>query len=244
MWVAARFAVPEHPLRPAEDPSSSRTTHYFEIVGRLKGTVPMREAQAEMEVIARRLAQQHTDQEVGDGPWLVSLRDDLLGNTRNAILILLAAVAVLLLIACANVANLVLARGAARRREMAIRGSLGAGRLRLIRQLLVEGLVLSLIGAAVGLTGARYGLRSLQALLLPELVLHIDFRVVVFATGLSVFVTILFGLFPALHAAKIDLSSVLKQGGRMLTSGPHANLSRKVLLVTQVALSALLLTGA
>jgi predicted permease len=200
-----------------------------------------------MEVIARRLAHEHPNEEGGDGPLLVSLRDDLVGNPRPAILMLLAAVTVLLLIACANVANIVLARGAARRREMAIRGSLGAGSSRLIRQLLIEGLVVSLAGAAVGVTGAGYGLRSLQALLPADVIpagLHTDFRLVAFATAVSIIATILFGLLPALQAAKIDLSSALKQGGRVLASSAHANLSRKALLVTQVSLSAILLTGA
>jgi putative ABC transport system permease protein len=248
MWVAARFAAPEHPLRPSIDPSNVRSSHYFDIMGRLNDAVSARQAQAEMEVICRRLAQLHANAEMGDGPLLVSLRDDLVGNTRPAILMLLAAVAVLLLIACANVANIVLARGAARRREMAIRGSLGAGRSRLVRQLLVEGFVLAAIGAGIGLVAARYVLRSLQVLLPSDAVppggLHVDFRLLAFATGISVLSTILFGLFPALQAAQIDLSSALKKGGRMLTSGSHLNVSRKVLLVTQVALSAILLTGA
>jgi putative ABC transport system permease protein len=247
MWVAARFEVPEHPLRPGVDPSALRSSHYFDIIGRLKEAVATGQAQAEMEVIAQNLAKLHADEEGGNGPLLVSLRENLLGNTRPAILILLAAVVVLLLIACANVANIVLARGTARGREMAIRGSLGAGRPRLIRQLLVEGLVLSFIGAGTGLALARFGLRSLEALLPVDVVpagLHVDFRLVLFASSVSVVATILFGLFPAVQAAGIDLSGALKQGGRTLTGSASANLSRKVLLVTQVALSAILLTGA
>jgi putative ABC transport system permease protein len=248
MWVAARFAAPEHPLRPGMDPSSVRSSHYFDIIGRLKDTVTARQAQAEIEVICRRVAQLHKNAEMGDGPLLVSLRDDLVGNTRPAILMLLAAVAVLLLIACANVANIVLARGAARRPEMAIRGSLGAGRSRLVRQVMVEGFVLAVIGAGIGLVAARLVIRSVQVLLPADVVpaggLHIDLRLIAFAIGMSILSTILFGLFPALQAAKIDLSSALKQGGRVLTSGSHLNITRKVLLVTQVALSAILLTGA
>lgn len=236
--MAARFQVPEHPLRPFTDPSASRESHYFDIVGRLKPAVAMRQAQAEMEVIARRLTAQYQNEEAADGPLLVSLRDGLIGNTRPAILILLAAVTVLLLIDCANVANIVLARGAARQREIAIRGALGAGRWRLMRQLTVESLLLSLGGTVVGLAGASYALRSLEALLPADVVpaggLHLDFRIIGFAAGTSILSTVLFGLVPVIQAVKIDFSSALKEGGRSLTWGVPANLSRRVLLVTQV----------
>lgn len=248
LWAAARFQVPEHPLRPLIDPSASRSSHYFDIIGRLKAGITIREAQAEAEVINRRLTAQYKDEEAGDGPLLVSLRDDLVGNTRPAILILLSAVAVLLLIACANVANIVLARSATRQKEIAIRGSLGAGRLRLVQQLLVESFLLSLAGAALGLIGARYALRSLETLipadLLPAGGLHIDSRLIAFAIGISVLSTILFGLFPAIDTAKIDLNSALKEAGRAFTAGAHANRSRKMLVITQIALAAVLLTGA
>ena len=248
LWMAARYRVPEHPLRPFTDPSESRGTHYFDIIGRLQPATGIRQAQAEMEVIARGLAARYQNEEAGDGPLLISLRDGLVGNTRPAIVILLSAVTVLLVIACANVANVVLARGAARQREIAIRGALGAARWRLMRQLIVESLLLSLAGAAAGLTAASFALRSLEALLpadvLPARGLHIDFRVIAMATGISVFSAILLGLFPVIQAAKFDLSSVLKEGGRAFTWGVTANFSRRVLLVTQVALTAILLTGA
>ncbi len=248
LWAAARFQVPEHPLRPLIDPSTARSTHYFDIIGRLRAGVTMREAQAEVEVIAQRLKRQYKEDEEGDGPALVALRDDLVGNTRPAIFILLAAVAVLFLIACANVANIVLARSAARQKEIAVRGSLGAGRLRLVRQLFVENFLLSVAGAALGLAAAGYGLRSLETLIpadvLPPAGLHIDFRVIAFAVGVSVVSTVLFGLLPALHAANIDLNSALKEGSRTFTGGAHVNRSRNILVVTQIALAALLLTGA
>lgn len=248
MWIAARFRVPEHPLRPLADPSASRTTHYFDIVGRLKQDVTMREAQAEVEVIARRLRAQYKDEEGGDGPLLVSLRNDLVGNTRPAIFILLGAVAVLFLVACANVANMVLARGATRQREIAIRGSLGAGKFRLVRQLIVENLLLALTGAALGLAAAAYALRALETLLPADIVppggLHVDSRLIAFAAGTAILSTVLFGLFPAILAANIDLNSALKEGGRTFAGSAGANRSRKILLVTQVALAAILLIGA
>ena len=248
LWAAARFPAPEHPLRPLIDPSASRSSHYFDIIGRLNPGVTMRQAQGEAEVIARRLTEQYKDKEEGDHPQLVSLRDDLVGNTRPVILILLAAVAVLFLIACANVTNIVLARGAIRQKEIAIRASLGAGRSRLIRQLIVESLLLSLVGAVLGLTGTRYALRSLEALLpadvLPPGGLQIDFHLIMFVVGVSVLSTILFGLFPAIQSAKIDLNSALKEGLRASTGGARMNRSRKILVVTQIALSAILLIGA
>ena len=248
MWAAARFQVPEHPLRPLMDPSMSRSSHYFDIIGRLKRGVTIHQAQAEVDVIARRLSKQHEDEELGDGLQLVSLRDDLVGNTRPAILILLGAVGVLFLITCANVTNIELARGATRQKEIAIRSSLGAGRLRLLRYLIAESLLLSLAGAALGLVGAHYALRSLDALLPPDVLppggLTIDFRLIAFATGISVLSTILIGLFPAIQVANLDLNSTLKEGSRAVTGGARVNRSRKILVVTQVALAAILLIGA
>lgn len=248
IWAAARYQVPEHPLRPLIDPSTLRGWHYFEIVGRLKPAVTLQKAQAEMAVVGGRLKQQYKDKEEGDGPALISLRDDLVGNTRPAVLILIAGVAVLFFIACANVANVVLARGAARQKEIAIRASLGAGRVRLVRQLLVENLLLSFAGAALGLIGARLALHSLHTLLPADLLppggLQIDFHLIGFAIGISVLSTVLFGLFPAMQAARIDTNSPLKEGGRTFAGGPHANRSRRILVVAQIALAAILLTGA
>lgn len=248
LWAAARFQVPEHPLRPLTDPSTSRSSHYFDIVGRLKPSVTIRQAQGEAEVIARRLVERYKDAEEGNTPQLVSLRDDLVGNTRPAILILLAAVAVLFLIACANVTNIMLARGRTRQKEIAVRASLGAGRLRLIRQLTIESLFLSLAGTVLGLVGTHYAMRSLQTLLpadvLPPDGLHVDFRLIAFAVGVSILSTALFGLFPAIQAAKVDLNSALKEGGRTFAGETHGNRSRKILVVTQIALAAILVIGA
>jgi putative ABC transport system permease protein len=246
IWAAARYRVPEHPLRPFEDPSAKRGSHYFDTIGRLRPGVSVQQGQAEMEVISRRLKQQYKDAEEGDGPALIPLREDLVGNTRPAILILLGAVAVLFLVACANVANIVLARGAARQKEIAIRDVLGAGRLRVIRQLFVENLLLALAGAVLGLTGARFTLRSLETLVpadvLPPGGLHIDLRLVAFATGIAILSTIFFGFFPAIQAAKNDANHALKEGGR--TFAGQTNRSSRALLITQIALAVVLLTGA
>jgi putative ABC transport system permease protein len=208
----------------------------------------MGRAQAEVDVIARRLSEQHKGEEEGDGRVLVPLRDSLVGNTRPAIFILLVAVAVLFLIACANVANIVVARGAARRKELGIRASLGAGRLRLIRQLVVESLLLSLTGAAFGLVGAGCALRSLETLLPPDVLpaggLHVDFRLIAFAAGIAVLATVVIGLFPAVQSTDLHLNKALTESGRTFAGGVHANRSRNILLVTQVALAAILLIGA
>ena len=248
MWMAARYRVPEHPLRPFMDLSASRGSHYFDVLGRLKNGVSVQRAQAEVDVIAHRLRDQYKDAEEGDGRVLVPLRDDIVGNTRPAILVLLTSVAVLFLIACANVANIVVARGASRRKELEIRASLGAGRWRLIRQLVTESLLLSLGGAVLGLAGASLALRSLETLIpadiLPSGGLHVDFRLVAFATGIAMLSTLLIGLLPAMQCASFDLNNVLKEEGRTVAGGLHANRSRNILLVTQVALAAILLIGA
>ncbi|MBV9613401.1 MAG: ABC transporter permease [Acidobacteriaceae bacterium] len=248
IWIAARFRVPEHPLRSFVDLSTSRGSHYFDVIGRLKAGLTIRYAQAELDVIARRLRQQYKNEEEGEGRALVSLRDDLVGNTRPAIFILLTAVAVLFLVACANVANIVLARGAARRKELGIRASLGAGRSRLVRQLIAEAFLLSLGGAVLGLFGAACALRSLAKLLPPAILpaagLHVDVRLAAFATGIAIVSTVLIGLFPAIQCANVDLHNVLKEGARTFASGVRANRSRNALLVTQVALAAILLISA
>ncbi|MBV9266740.1 MAG: ABC transporter permease, partial [Acidobacteriaceae bacterium] len=247
MWMAARFRVPEHPLRPFVDLSSSRDSHYFDVIGRLKPGFTMRLAQAEVDVIARRLRERYKDEE-REGQVLVSLRDDLVGNTRPAIFILLTAVATLFLIACANVANIVVARGAARRKELGIRASLGAGRFRLIRQLMAESFLLSFGGAALGLFGAACALRSLETLLPPDVLppggLHMNMRLIAFASSIAILSTVLIGLFPAIQCASVDLNEILKEGVRTLAGGMRSNRSRKILLVTQVALAAILLIGA
>lgn len=248
MWMAARFRVPEHPLRPFVDLSTSRGSHYFDIIGLLKPGLTIRQAQAEVDVIAGRLREQYKDEEEGEARVLVGLRDDLVGNTRPAIFILLAAVSVLFAIACANVANIVVARGAARRKELGIRASLGAGRLRLIRQLVAESFLLSLCGAALGLAAAACALRSLEGLIPPDVVppggLHVDFRLATFAAGIAVLSTVLIGLFPAIQCTNVDLNDVLKDGVRTLAGGMYASRSRHILLVTQVGLAAILLIGA
>lgn len=150
VWTLSRFAVIEQPLSPNVDQSNSRDSHYFDAIGRLKAGVTLSQALAETDVIARRLKRQFGNDEEAVGSAVVDLHQDLVGQTRPGLLMLLGGVALLLLIACANVANLLLARGSSRQKEIGVRAALGAGRSRIIRQLMAESLLLAAVGGAAG----------------------------------------------------------------------------------------------
>jgi putative ABC transport system permease protein len=248
LWASSRFAVPEHPLRPSVDPSTLRDTHYFDVIGRLRPGVEMPQAKAEADAIGHRLKQQYTDEEGAVGATVVSLHEDVVGETRPALLLLIGAVAILLLIACANVANILLARGATRQKEITLRMALGASRVRLIRQLLTESVILAFAGGSLGILLALWGLAPLRALIPPDLAsgstLRLDARVLIFTTVVALGSAIIFGLFPALNLADQDLNSVLKEGGRSSASGARSNRARRLLVVSEIALAAVLLTGA
>src|SRR5947209_63805 len=150
LWASSRFAVPEHPLKPTNDPSNRRDTHYFDVIGRLKAGVTQGQAKAEADAIVGRLKQEYGDEEEDVGAAVVPLHEDVVGETRPALMLLIGAVAILLLIACANVANILLARGATRQKEITLRMALGASRVRLVRQLLTESLLLAVAGGGLG----------------------------------------------------------------------------------------------
>src|SRR5437763_230648 len=220
----------------------------FPVVAKLKPGVSLELAAAEVTAIAGRLAAQYPDSDARRRVRLVSLHEDLVGDFRTSLLVLLGAVGFVLLIACANVANLLLARAASRSKEMAIRTALGAGRVRIIRQLLTESLLLALAGGGLGLLLAVWGVDALIRLSpasVPRLEeTSLDARVLLFTLAVSFATGVIFGLAPALQASRPDLAGSLKEGGRTGTAGGARNRVRGALVVAEVALSLVLLVGA
>jgi len=231
-----------------ENDRQLRAATYWNVIARLKPGVTINQAQDEMSGIAGRLASQYPDTNGGTGSTVVSLPDQLTGHVRSALWILLGAVGFVLLIACANVANLLLVRGAERHREFAIRSALGAARVRLIRQLLTESLLLALLGGIGGVLLATWGVRlilSLNSAKIPRIeYVSMDVRVLLFAIGVSLFTAILFGLIPATQFSRPDLQSTLKEGGRGAVIGSTRHWIRNSLVVAEVAVALVLLTGA
>ncbi|PYS52519.1 MAG: ABC transporter permease, partial [Acidobacteria bacterium] len=239
------------PLAPRENQKTNRTAHFLYTRARLKPGVTIEQAQAEMNTIANRLQQQYPDTNNQRGIRLASLQQEDVAKFKPMLLILLAAVGFVLLIACANVANLMLARAAARQKEIAIRTALGASRFRIIRQLLTESVMLSVLGGICGLLLALWGVDLLIASMPREFALGIpgwnkislDYRVLSFTLAVSVLTGILFGLFPAWQASKSDLNESLKEGGRT-SAGSSRKRYRNALIVSEVTLALVLLVGA
>lgn len=231
------------------DPASNDANAFFRVSARLKPGVTLAQANAQLQGAT---AQFHRDYPQADPKQVFAvgmLRDSIIGDARNSLLLMVGAVALVLLIACANVANLLLARGAGRTREFAIRAALGAGRGRIVRQLLVESVLLSLSGGVLGLALGFVGVRALLAVSpagLPRIgedgsTVGVDWRVLGFTLAVSLFTAIVFGLFPALSASRFDLNSSLKEGGKSASSGFRQSRARALLVVGEVSLALVLL---
>jgi putative ABC transport system permease protein len=219
------------------------------VVARMKPGVTVEQARAEMNTIAGRLAQEYPDSNSNIGTLVDPLHERVVGrDLTRALLVLAGAVAFVLLIACANVANLLLSRGAARQREIAVRIALGAGRARVLRQLLTESVLLALAGGTAGVLLGAWGLRALIAAVPDNLarvdVIRIDSQALLFTATLTLVTGLIFGLAPALQASRPDLNETLKEGGRSGSKGTRAHRIRSTLVVAQVALSLVLLVGA
>lgn len=243
IWVPAglNFDGELHPSRVAR-------MGYF-VVGRLKDGVSEAQAQADLEVVAKRLSEAYPDTNRDTGVQMRTLIENTTQNIRPTLLVLLCAVGFVLLIACANVANLLLAKAMVREKEMAIRTALGAGRGRLLRQMLVESLPLALCSGGVGLGFAFAGMRILMALIPPgslpsEAVVRMDWRVVLFTLGAALFTAVVFGLVPALQTARAAVHDRLKESARSSTGARQTHRARNTLVVAETALALTLLVAA
>lgn len=244
------FRPPSQIYTPVEEPYSdeNRSDRFLRGIGLLKTGVSLSQAQAELDVIVARLQKRYPNQDAGRGVHLVTIKDDLVRSVRSTLIVLQLAVLMVVLIACANVANLLLARSALRQREIAIRTALGASRARLARQVLTESVSLALLGGCLGVLLAYWGvefLRHLGTNVLPELNgVSIDLPVLIFTAATSLLTGVVFGSAPALQFSGMSFPAALKSGARSLGSSLSQIRMRSVLIVVEVGLSVVLLVCA
>jgi putative ABC transport system permease protein len=236
------------PMALSEQMRTTRRGRYMSAVARLKPGTPVEQAQSEMNTVAARLEEQHANLNKGWGVSLVPLRDQLAGEIKPALLVLLGAVGFVLLIACVNVANLLMARAAGRRKEMAVRAALGAGRMRIVRQLLTESMLLAVLGGVLGLLVSRWCVEALVALSPPNLLgagqVGVNLTVLAFTLVISLVTGAAFGLAPAIEMSRLNLSGSLKESGRGNIGGGRARRVRSALVVAEIGLALVLLVGA
>ena len=232
---------------PFEGNPNQRGSHFIEGIGRLRTGVSQAQALAEMNAIMTQMGREHP----GDEGWkvlVIPLYSEIVGASRQMLLVLLGAVGMVLLIACANAANLLLARASARQRELAVRLAMGAQRMRVVRQLMTESLLISLVGGALGLAVAFGGVRAIVSLLPADFPraqdIHVSVPVLLFTLLVSAATGILFGVAPALQAARIDPKQGLQKGGRTTTGSGHQSRLRNALVISEVSLACVLLIGA
>jgi predicted permease len=225
-----------------------RTSHFLRVVGRLKPGVSLEQAQSEMKNVAENLKRAYPDANANSGILLVGLKDDLIGDVRPTLLILMVGISCVLLIACSNTANLMLVRTARRRREVAMRMALGASRARLVRQLLTESLLLAVISGIVGLLIAPLSFSLLSILVPPGIAAGTELKLeplaLVFTLAISLLTALLFGTIPALQSAGVSLLETLKQGGTYSAVGGKSRRLQKGLVIAEVSMAFLLLIGA
>ncbi len=254
--VLSRRFQPEEPsdlwLPFQFDPNSDNQGHYFQVAGKLRPGVTLNQANAQMKLATAEFQRLYPKYYSQIDFVVKPLRDWIVGDVRSSLLVLLGAVSLVLLIACANVANLMLVRATGRKREFALRTALGATRLRIVRQLLTESLMLAVAGGAAGLALGYAGVRALLAISpagLPRLgengdAVHVDWRVLGFALAISLLTGIVFGMFPALSASRADVNATLKEGSNRAGTGLRQGKARAVLVVSEVSLALVLLIGA